>query len=456
MRRPPHFYKKIVLLVGDIVLIAAAVSLAVAIRFKPVNVANYYTGATMFVVLSFTSCYYVFNLYEFRSKFRGADFLSHFVVAVTVGTILSGVFFYASLNWKFGRGILLLNSVFISVFTYFWRKLLVKFSGSMQRKKRLLIAGAGASGRAMYNILKDNEEYAIVGFADDDPDNQNKDIGDSRVVGTSEIIPCLAERKEIDEVVVAITHEKHKKLISALLEAKLNGIGIFEMQAVYEHITRKLPVSHLGEGWLAYAELHGTEASTYKVRVKRLISLVAAFVLLLITLPITLFTAVAIKFESKGSVFFRQKRLGLNGEVFELVKFRSMVQDAEKDGAVWAGENDSRVTNVGKVIRKLRIDEIPQFWNVLKGEMSLVGPRPERPEFVETLQKTIPFYFIRHVVKPGITGWAQVNYMYGASREAALEKLQYDLYYVKNLSFMLDVQIILKTIRVVLFGAGAR
>jgi lipopolysaccharide/colanic/teichoic acid biosynthesis glycosyltransferase len=169
-----------------------------------------------------------------------------------------------------------------------------------------------------------------------------------------------------------------------------------------------------------------------------------------------LFTAVLIRIETKGPIFFRQKRVGLNGSVFEIVKFRSMVQNAETGEAIWAVENDSRVTRVGKIIRKLRIDELPQLWNIIKGDMSLVGPRPERPEFIEELNRVIPFYFIRHVVKPGITGWAQVNFKYGASKEDALEKLQYDLYYVKNLSFFLDARIILKTIRVVLFGTGAR
>ncbi|HNX69542.1 MAG TPA: TIGR03013 family PEP-CTERM/XrtA system glycosyltransferase [Candidatus Omnitrophota bacterium] len=456
MRKPPDLYKKLVVLGGDIVLILIGISLAVAIRYKPVSVITYYTGATTFVVLSFVLCFYIFELYNVRRRFGGSEFLTHFAVAIVAGTALTGTVFYSVLCWKFGRGILLLNAVFIALLTCFWRMLFQAFFRLGRKQIRVLIAGAGASGGAIYNALKENEGYSIVGFVDDDPQNLKKEIGAHRVIGSSEMIELLVQHKEIDAVVVAITCEKKKKLISALLNAKLKGIDIFDMETVYENLTGKLPVDHLQETWLAYAELRGTGGSIYKLRIKHLISLVGTFFLLLISLPITLITALVIKLNSRGPVFFRQKRVGVNGKIFEIIKFRSMQQDAETDGAVWAQSNDSRVTFVGKWIRKLRIDEIPQLWNVFKGEMSLVGPRPERPEFVELLQKTMPFYFIRHVVKPGITGWAQVNYRYGASEEDALEKLQYDLYYVKNLSFILDMQIILKTIRVVLFGAGAR
>lgn len=456
MRKTPDLYKKLIMLAGDIVLIVAGLGLAVAIRFKPMNVVDRYTGATLLVVLSFVLCYYVFDLYNPRRPCRGMDFLTHFIVAVVTATTLSVAIFYASLRWKFGRGILFLDVIFIASFTYLWRLLLERSFRPVRRKRRVLIAGAGASGRAMCAAFHDQDLYAIAGFVDDDPAKSGAEIGAYRVIGDSETMRRMAEGRQIDDIVVAVSHEKNKRLISALLGAKLMGIGVYDMETMYEHLTGKLPVSHLREGWLAYADLHGTLKSIYRVRIKRLLSLGAAVILLLVTSPVTMLAAVAIKLDSAGPVFFRQRRVGLNGAVYEVVKFRSMRQNAEKEDAVWATEGDPRVTRVGRVLRTLRIDELPQLWNVLKGEMSLVGPRPERPEFVESLQKTIPFYFIRHVVKPGITGWAQVNYRYGASREDALEKLQYDLYYVKNLSFMLDAEILLKTIRVVLFGVGSR
>ncbi len=200
----------------------------------------------------------------------------------------------------------------------------------------------------------------------------------------------------------------------------------------------------------------GCKKSIYNIKVKRVLDIIFSLLGLLISLVITIPVAILIKLESKGPIFYRQKRVGLNNNIFECIKFRSMTVDAEKYGAIWASKNDSRVTRVGKIIRKLRIDEIPQMWNVLKGEMSFIGPRPERPEFVYQLEKKIPYYNLRHSVKPGITGWAQVCYPYGASEEDALEKLKYDLYYIKNLSLFLDFQILLKTAKVVLLGKGAR
>ena len=190
--------------------------------------------------------------------------------------------------------------------------------------------------------------------------------------------------------------------------------------------------------------------------IKGIIDSCLSLLSLLISVPIIIATAIAIKLDSNGPILYRQKRVGHNGKIFELIKFRSMSVDAEKDGAEWAQENDKRVTRVGKFIRRWRIDEIPQMWNVLKGEMSFIGPRPERLEFVEILQRETPSYALRHSVRPGITGWAQVNYPYGASKEDALEKLQYDLFYIKNLSIFLDMHILLKTIKIVLFGKGAR
>jgi len=443
-------------MVGDIGLIVLAVSISVAVRLTPINVVDRYTGATAFVVICYIACYYIFDLYNPYRRFRSMRFLTHFVIAVSAGTILAGAVFYAGLYWKLGRGILLLDAVLIGVFTYLWRAIYAQSFGSIRKKRRVLIAGAGASGRAVYNILKDSEDYSVVGFIDDDSAKKNTEIGAHRVIGATEVISDLVERMEIDAVVVAINREKNRRLISALLDAKLKGVGIFEMESVYEMLTGKLPASHLREGWLTFAELQGAERGIYRVRVKRLVSLAAASLLLIIALPIVVVTIVAIKFDSRGPIFYRQRRVGLNGKIFEIIKFRSMHQNAEQGTAIWAIENDPRVTRVGRVLRLLRIDEIPQLWNIIKGEMSLIGPRPERPEFIRDLQKTIPFYCIRHVVKPGVTGWAQVNYKYGSSKEDALEKLQYDLYYVKNLSFVLDVQILLKTIRVVLFGEGAR
>ncbi|MFZ2196932.1 MAG: exopolysaccharide biosynthesis polyprenyl glycosylphosphotransferase, partial [Thermodesulfovibrionales bacterium] len=249
---------------------------------------------------------------------------------------------------------------------------------------------------------------------------------------------------------------KSSELLNTVMEAKVKGVEIIDMPTFYEELEGKLPVEHLSNGWFIFAPFYGMRKNIYTNHLKRLIDIFLAIVGVIAVSPVICITSLAIKLDSPGSLLFRQRRVGYNGEVFELLKFRSMEVDAEKDGAVWAQKNDPRVTRVGKIIRKARVDEIPQIWNVLKGEMSFVGPRPERPEFVDQLQIEIPFYSLRNSVKPGISGWAQVLYPYGASKKDALEKLQYDLYYIKNLSFFLDLHIVLKTIRVVLFGRGAR
>lgn len=456
MQKSFDFYRKMVILGGDIVLIILSVWLAVAIRIAPVNVITYNPWSTLFIVFCYILSFYIFGLYNLKSRITHTVFLTQYLVALCTGTFLVALVFYGSLHWQYGRGIVLINLLFIAVLTFLWRYLFKHFGMRQQPGRRVLIVGAGASGRSMYSSLKTKDDYEVIGFVDDAPHNKGKTIGECSVIGDSSIIPGLVADSKVDEIMVAITHEKRKGLISALLEAKLRGVRVRDMQAAYENITQKLPVEHLSEGWLAYSEMSGVEGGIYKVKLKSIISFFGAFLLMLVTSPIFLVVAVVIKLESKGPVLFRQKRVGLNGEIFEVVKFRSMREDAELCGAVWASENDPRVTKVGRVIRKLRIDELPQLWNVLKGEMSLVGPRPERPEFVRELQKTIPFYFMRQLVKPGITGWGQVNFKYGASREDALEKLQYDLYYVKNLSLFLDIRIILKTIEVVIFGKGSR
>jgi exopolysaccharide biosynthesis polyprenyl glycosylphosphotransferase len=213
---------------------------------------------------------------------------------------------------------------------------------------------------------------------------------------------------------------------------------------------------HLTEGRVAFTPFQGMKRNIYMSGIKGLIDKASSLLGLAASLPLMAVTAAAIRADSKGPVLYRQKRVGMNGGEFELLKFRSMRVDAESCGPRWAQQDDPRVTRVGRFIRKARIDEIPQLWNVLKGDMSLIGPRPERPEFVRLLNEEIPFYHLRHSVRPGITGWAQVNYRYGASKEDALEKLQYDLFYIKNLSAAIDLHILMRTVRVVLFGTGAR
>ena len=268
-------------------------------------------------------------------------------------------------------------------------------------------------------------------------------------------LPDLVREQNIEEIIVAIDERRGGMPVKALLECKLQGVMVTDFSTFWERENGKMDLDALYPSWLIFSD--GFVGGWMQAMAKRIFDVVASGTLLLFSLPIMVFAALAIKMESRGPIFYRQERVGLNGETFMLLKFRSMRTDAEKDGVPrWADLNDSRVTRVGSFIRQTRIDEIPQIFNVLKGEMSFIGPRPERPFFVDELRQVIPYYFERHRVKPGISGWAQLNYPYGASVEDAKEKFQYDLYYIKNYSLFLDLIVLVQTARVVLWPDGVR
>jgi len=242
--------------------------------------------------------------------------------------------------------------------------------------------------------------------------------------------------------------------INELLRCKMQGFPIIDGETFIEEITGKLAIDSINPSWLIFKE--GFQKAPSTLFGKRITGILFSLTGLLFSLPVTLITAAAIKLESRGPIFFKQTRVGKDGTEFQVIKFRSMRIDAEKDGAKWASADDDRVTRIGRIIRKLRIDEIPQMWNVLRGDMNFVGPRPERPEFVKDLAQKIRYYDQRHCVHPGITGWAQINYPYGASIEDAKRKLEYDLYYIKHMSVLLDFYIVLKTVKTILFREGSR
>jgi sugar transferase (PEP-CTERM system associated) len=270
----------------------------------------------------------------------------------------------------------------------------------------------------------------------------------------STIHKIVSERK-VDRIIVALEERRGRFPTEDLLNCRMEGISIEEGIAFYEQLTGKLLIERAYPSFLIFSD--GFAKSTYHHLVKNIIDFSLALFGLTVLLPIMALIALAIKVDSAGPIFYRQERVGKNGKTFMLLKFRSMKEDAEKEtGPVWAEEEDKRVTRVGKIIRKFRMDETPQMINVLRGEMSFVGPRPERPHFVEQLKNEIPFYDKRHAVKPGITGWAQIKYQYGASKNDALEKLKYELYYVKNTSFFLDLLVLFQTVKTALFGNGVR
>jgi sugar transferase (PEP-CTERM system associated) len=260
----------------------------------------------------------------------------------------------------------------------------------------------------------------------------------------------------VDEIVVALSERRGGSMpLRELLDCKIYGVKVVDIATHFEKTLAQIKISHVNAGWLIFGD--GFNQGMWRTFVKRSFDLLFSGLLLLLSSPIMLLTALLVRLESRGPVFYKQERVGLNGTTFDVVKFRSMRTDAEKDGKPrFASKNDDRVTRVGRFIRRVRIDELPQLFNVLRGEMSLVGPRPERPFFVDDLTTKVPYYAVRHSVKPGVTGWAQVRYEYGSTLEDSVEKLQYDLYYVKNHTLFLDLLILLETVVVVLTGKGAR
>jgi len=326
----------------------------------------------------------------------------------------------------------------------------------LQHPIRVVIMGAGVAGQFIHAILAGSPDYRIVGFLDDDVKKKDLNIDGTSVIGDAKLLDSLSRSRAIDLVILTVSHFIKPETYRNLSEIKMSGIEVFDLPGFCETVLGKIPVYHVSDSWFISEPILGVRKTIYNQKGKIIFDKLLSLLGLVLTAPLFLIIAIAIKMDSKGPVIYRQQRVGKDGRAFNLYKFRSMREDAEANGAVWASPDDPRVTRVGYLIRRLRVDEIPQFWNVLKGDMSLVGPRPERPEFVKDLLRDIPYFSLRHVVAPGITGWAQVNYPYGASRQDAIEKLQYDIYYIKNLSPMLDLIILARTVRIVLFGRGAR
>jgi sugar transferase (PEP-CTERM system associated) len=323
-------------------------------------------------------------------------------------------------------------------------------------RRKVLVYGSGVQAQSIAALRRrvDQRGFRIVGFVQ--VPEEPVEVAPERLVTAGGSLRQLARQLEADEIVTAMDDRRRNFPLGELLECRLDGIEITELVTFLERETGKVHIDVLNPSWLIFGA--GFRRDALRRYSERIFDVVASTLLLLAASPIMLLTALAIVLESgpRAPIFYRQKRVGFRGSEFDVVKFRSMRVDAEKNGAVWATDNDSRVTRVGTVIRKLRIDELPQILNVLKGDMSFVGPRPERPEFVKQLSESIPYYNERHWVKPGITGWAQLCYPYGASERDAIEKLQYDLYYVKNHSLLFDIMVLAQTAEVVLLGKGAR
>ena len=403
------------------------------------------------------AAFYLFDLYDFLVMHDRRELVLRLVQALGLAWIALAGAFYVYPNLMFGRGISLIALPLALALMVLWRVSIHWFLGHPDFGERILIVGSGNLAVEVAREVLDRPDagYRIIGFVGTDADLLGKSLINPRVIGMTEQLDEIVKRENIDRIVVAMGERRGQLPTNKLLQLSLAGqVTIEEGLTFYERITGRVSLNMLRPSWLIFTgrRRRAKLSELSRTLVHWLVALIAA----ILSLPLVLLTAILVKLESRGPIFYKQERVGKNGRTFVLMKFRSMKVDAELDGPVWATKGDSRTTRIGRVIRKIRVDEIPQFWNILKGEMSFVGPRPERPHFVAQLAEEIPFYEQRHLLAPGLTGWAQIKYPYGASIEDARQKLQYDLFYIKNQSLMLDAIILFETIKIILFGRGAQ
>jgi sugar transferase (PEP-CTERM system associated) len=399
---------------------------------------------------------YYFDLYDLKAFRSNIELGIRLLQSLGVSSILLAFLYYLFPPLIIGRGIFFISLGLMGVAIVSWRILYNHILKTRHLDQRIMIIGAGPLAK---NIAKEIVEgmdtgFKVIGFITNHPEEVGEKLVNPSIIGDQSQILDLATKERVDRIIVAIEERRGKFPDAQLLECKMRGIAIEEGIEFYEHLTGRLQVESLRPSFLIFSG--GFKKSKLAMWTKRVTGFALSFIGLILLSPFILVISILIKIDSRGPVFYRQERVGEKGKTFKLLKFRSMVEDAEASGPVWAEKEDKRITRVGRWLRRWRLDEIPQMLNVLKGDMSFVGPRPERSFFVEKLRKEIPFYDQRFSVKPGVTGWAQIKYRYGASTEDAMEKLKYDLYYIKNLSPLYDLIIIFETIKVVLFAKGAR
>ena len=444
--------RQLLLLVGDIAAATVGAGIALVLwgqlDYLGPTAEFVRTRAPWFMFIPLLWPIFMVNLYDvhraglWRATLRGV-----FFAAAAAGVVYLVVFFLQ--DGSIARRAILYFLAVTIVLTLIWRWIYIRVFTARTFMRRVLVVGAGEGGRALLaasNSL-DPRPFELVGLIDDNPEKQGLEIEGNRVMGSNGDLLGLAKREAVTDIVVAIQGPISGEMFQALLDAQESGVDIVQMPVLYEELVGRVPIRHLESDWILRSFVDQVRVSRAYVLIKRLVDIVGAVTGLMIALLVLPLACLAIAVDTGRPIFFAQARLGQRGKPYNIVKLRTMQQDAEPEGeAVWAIDEDPRVTRVGRILRKTFIDELPQFWNVLRGDMSLVGPRPERPELVAQLEKEVPFYRARLLVKPGISGWAQVNYSKGASVEGSEEKLEYDLYYIKRRGVLMDIWIILRTI----------
>lgn len=456
-----HSLRKGVLFVTETILVFVSITLAVYFRFysiweRVLMIPHVFLKITLITGIS-QMCLYYNDLYDFKVIRNSRELSFRLIQAIGVTSFLLGLVYTFLPRLVIGQGIFFISIVIMFILVVSWRFLYGWVLRRERFSERILIMGTGELTNKIIQELSERRYsgFRIMGFVVDKPESFDSKSSSIPLLGSYEALSRIVKEYEIDRIVLALSDRRGKLPVSDLLACSMEGVQVEPGPNFYEQIAGKILIAGLRPSDLIFAD--GFRKSDAARFIKRMTGIFFSSIYLLISAPISILAMILIKIDSPGPIFFKQERVGENGKAFNLYKFRSMKQDAEVEGIpVWAKDGDPRITRLGQILRKLRIDEIPQMVNVLKGNMSFVGPRPERPYFVEKLRKEIPFYNLRHSVKPGITGLAQIKYPYGSTIEDAIEKLQYDLYYVKHMSSALDFAILFDTVKVVLFGKGAR
>jgi len=456
-------HKKYLLILGDIIILYFSLWITLIIRYQT----NYTAELLAMHLWPFTVVFafwliifYIEDLYEISYHLDNATLLVKLSRSILIGSAFAVVFFYLGQNRLFSirpQTVLLINSVLAGLLIHLWHVIFITFTKSPKIANGLVIIGFNQLTKEIINDLKEKPQLGYQlrtimiepSYESEIPEN----LKSITIRDHFDNLKSICQEKKINTIISTIHPRQDAELSKNLFKCIPLKINFFDVANFYERITGKIPVNTIEQIW--FLENLVESNKKFYEKIKRGFDILFSLSLLILSAPFVPLVALLIKLDSKGPIFFTQTRTGRDGKNFKAIKFRTMIENAEISGPQWATKNDARVTKVGKFLRKTRIDEIPQLFNVLRGEMSIIGPRPERPEFIDQLQNDIPFYKERLLIRPGLTGWAQVvGPAYGGSKEESLEKLQYDLYYIKNRSIALDLSIILKTIRTVLGSRG--
>ncbi len=443
--------KTLLLVAADSLLIVVSLLIATAVRFLDLRTVTHYLYATGtfarfgLVVLVCVLALYYNDLYDFRLLSRRSEIFVPLLQALGIACLALALLYYVDPDLSLGRGIAMLAAPPIVMFVLGWRLLLDTSGLWLRRPERVLIVGTGATGISLVRAVHGRSDLAlrVVGFLDEKGENIGKSLVNPGIIGGTEDVEKVVAQQKIDRVVLSLAERRGRTPVRQLLHLKFAGVSVEDAHSLYERLTGRI----ISDGFRKPALM---------LRAKRVCDVLVSLFGIVLALPLMALIALAIRLETGTPILYRQTRVGLWSHPFEMLKFRSMHQNAEANGPCWAAADDRRITLVGRILRRLRVDELPQLYNVLRGQMSLVGPRPERPEFCALLEQEIPYFAQRHTVRPGITGWAQVKYQYGASVEEIKTKLEYDLFYIKHLSILLDLAIIFETAKVMLRRRGAK